>query len=215
MFSMGGTTVAGIAQLLFLTSLFAAALAFHNACWRYTFSLSRERVLPAFLSRTGASSVPVAASLAQSLTGLAVILVFAAGGWPPMSDLFFAFGTTGGLGILILLALTSVAVIFFFADGEGARARESGWARLIAPALSAVILAAIVVLAVAHYATLLGVSPGSPAAWMLPAAFAVAAAVGLAWAAFLRSRRPDIYASLGLGAAAVTGQRAPAPRDYS
>ncbi len=198
MFGMAGPRVAGIAQLLFLTSLFAAALAFHNAVWRYTFSLSRERVLPAFLSRTGASSIPTFASLAQSLTGLAVILIYAAGGWPPMSDLFFWGGTTGGLGILILLALTSVAVIRFFAAGDGARARESGWARLIAPALAALLLAAIVVLATGHYATLLGVAPGSPAAWLLPAAYAVAAAAGLAWAAFLRSRRPGTYASLGL-----------------
>jgi amino acid transporter len=215
MFGMAGTTVAGIARLLFLTSLFAAALAFHNAVWRYTFSLSRERVLPAFLSRTGASSIPTLASLAQSLTGLAVIVAYAAGGWPPMSDLFFWGGTTGGLGILILLALTSLAVIRFFAAGDGARTRESGWARLIAPALAAVLLAVIVVLAIGHYATLLGVAPGSPAAWLLPAAYAVAATAGLAWAAFLRSRRPGIYASLGLGAAAVTGQRTPAPGDYS
>ena len=172
-------------------------------------------MLPAFLSRTGASSVPKAASLAQSLTGLAVIVAYACGGWPPMSDLFFWLGTTGGLGILILLALTSAAVIGFFAAGDGAGAREPGWARLIAPALSAASLTAIVVLAVAHYATLLGVAPGSPAAWLLPASFAAAAAAGLGWAAFLRFRRPDIYATIGLGPAAVTGQLAPVPGDYS
>jgi amino acid transporter len=215
MFAMGGPALAGIAQFLFLTSLLAAALAFHNACWRYCFSLSRERVLPAFLSRTGSRGVPTAASLAQSVSGLAVIVAYAAGGWPPMSDLFFWLGTTGGLGILILLALTSLAVIRFFSAGDGARARESGWARLIAPALSAVTLTAIVILAVAHYATLLGVAPGSPAAWLLPASFAAAAAAGLAWAAFLRLRRPDTYASLGLGAAAVTSQLTPPPGGYS
>jgi amino acid transporter len=215
MFGMAGTRLAGIAQFLFLTSLFAALLAFHNACWRYCFALSREGVLPGVLSRTGANSVPVAASLAQSLTGLAVIVAFAVGGWAPMTDLFFAGGTTGGLGILILLALTSAAVVGFFSVGDGARARESGWARLIAPALAFVSLTVIVVLAVAHYATLLGVAPGSPAAWLLPAAFAAAAVTGLAWAAFLRARRPHVYAAIGLGAAAVTGQLAPLPGDYS
>jgi amino acid transporter len=215
MFTMGGATLAGIAQFLFMTSLFAALLAFHNACWRYTFALSRERVLPAFLSRTGASSVPRSASLAQSLTGLAVIVAYALGGWQPMTDLFFWGGTTGGLGILILLALTSAAAIGFFSVGAGARARESGWARLIAPGLSAVSLTVIVVLAVAHYATLLGVAPGSPAAWLLPASFAATALVGLAWAAVIRYRRPDIYATIGLGAAAATRQLAPASGDHS
>jgi amino acid transporter len=211
---MGGNALATIAQFLSMTSLFAALLAFHNAVWRYTFAISRERVLPAFLSQTGANSIPKAASLAQSLTGLAVIAIYAVGGWAPMTDLFFWLGTTGGFGILVLLALTSVAVIRFFGAGPGTRTGETAWARLTAPALSAVSLAVIAVLAVLHYATLLGVTPGSPAAWLLPASFAAAAAIGLCWAGFLRSRRPDIYATIGLGAAAITGESAPVPGAY-
>ena len=39
------------------------------------------------------------------------------------------------------------------------------------------------VLAVLHYATLLGVAPGSPAAWILPASYAAVAVAGLVWAA--------------------------------
>jgi hypothetical protein len=171
-------------------------------------------VLPAFLSRTGANSIPKAASLAQSLTGLVVILIYAAGRWAPMTDLFFWLGTTGGFGILVLLALTSVAVIRFFGTGPRTGTGETAWARLSAPALSAVSLVVIVVLAAAHYATLLGVAPGSPAAWLLPASFAAAAVTGLCWAAFLRSRRPDIYATIGLGAAAITGELAPVPGAY-
>jgi amino acid transporter len=210
LFAMGGNALATTAQFLFMTSLFAALLAFHNAVWRYVFAISRERVLPAFLSRTGANSVPKAASLAQSLTGLAVIVTYAAGGWAPMTDLFFWLGTTGGFGILILLALTSVAVIRFFGTGPGAGTGESPWAGITAPALSAVSLAVIAVMAVLHYATLLGVPPGSPAAWLLPASFAAAATAGLCLATFLRSRRPGIYATIGLGPAAVTGHLDPA-----
>ena len=153
LFGMGGNAVAQTAQCLFMTSLFAALLAFHNAVWRYVFAVSRERVLPAFLSRTGANSIPKAASLAQSLTGLAVIVIYALGGWAPMADLFFWLGTTGGFGILILLAMTSVAVIRFFGTGPGAGTGETPWARMTAPALSAVSLAVIVVMAVMHYAT--------------------------------------------------------------
>jgi amino acid transporter len=214
MFAMGGSTLANIAQFLFLTSLFAALLAFHNAVWRYTFAISRERVLPAFLSKTGANSIPKAASAAQSLIGLGVIAIYALGGWAPMTDLFFWLGTTGGFGILILLALTSVAVIRFFGTGPRSGTGETGWARLTAPALSAVSLAAIAVLAVAHYATLLGVPPGSPATWLLPASFAAAAVAGLCLAAFLRFRRPDIYATIGLGAAAITSEFTPVPGAY-
>ncbi len=207
LFSLGGGTLGQAGQFLFLTSLFAAALAFHNTCWRYAYALGRENVLPAALGRTGANNIPKAASLAQSATGLAVIVFFAATGQDPMARLFFWLGVTGGLGIVILLTLTSVAVIAFFARHPHG---ETAWRRLIAPALAAVLLAGIVVLALRHYAILLGVPPGDPATWALPASYGVAAVTGLAWGLILRGRRTDVYAAIGLGADAITGQLAPA-----
>ena len=171
MFGLGGSALSQAAQWLFLTSLFAAALAFHNAVWRYAFALGREGVLPGALGRTGSNNIPKAASLAQSVTGLAVIGAFALAGWPPMTGLFFGGGTTGGFGILILLAVTSVAVIAFFARNPRG---ETAWSRLIAPALAAILLTGLAVLAVMHYGTLLGVPPGAAAAWALPASYAVA-----------------------------------------
>ena len=89
---------------------------------------------------------------------------------------------------------------------------EGMWPRLIAPALAAVLLAAIVVLAVQHYALLLGVAPGSPAVWILPGAYAAVAAAGLGWGLILKLRRPHIYAAIGLGAHAVTTQPSGRPR---
>jgi len=56
LFSLGGSASSQAAQVLFLTSLFAAALAFHNCVWRYMFALGREGVLPAALARTGEAS---------------------------------------------------------------------------------------------------------------------------------------------------------------
>ncbi len=206
----GSGALAQAAQLLFLTSLFAAALAFHNVVWRYMYALGRENVLPAALGRTGGNNIPKTASLAQSATGLAVIVAYAAGGWDPMTHLFFWLGTTGGFGIIILLTLTSVAVIAFFArDPHGENARQ----RLIAPALAAALLAGILVLALAHYATLLGVPPGDPAAWALPASYAIVAAIGLGWGLVLKIWHPQTYAAIGLGAHAVTGQLTPDTQD--
>jgi amino acid transporter len=201
----GSAALSQAAQVLFVTSLFAAALAFHNCVWRYAFALGRENVLPAALGRTGGNNIPKAASLAQSATALAVIVAYAVGGWPPMADLFFWLGTTGGLGIIVLLAATSAAVIVFF--GRDLRG-ENLWRRLIAPALAALALAGIAVLAVQNYAILLGVRPGAVAAWALPAAYGAVAVTGLAWALVLRARRPQVYARIGLGAHAVTGQHA-------
>jgi amino acid transporter len=197
--------LAQCAQLLFITSLFAAALAYHNVTWRYMFALSREGVLPAALSRTSRTSIPRAASLTQSLSALAVIVLFAAARWPAMNGLFFGGGAEGGLGVMILLAITSAAVIRYFDFHPG---DESTWARMTAPALSALLLAGAVVLAIMHYGTLLGTAPGNPAAWLLPSAYGLAAAGGLCWGAFLRARRPAVYRKIGLGPEAGTAPSA-------
>jgi amino acid transporter len=209
LFTLGSGALGQAAQWLFLSSLFAAMLAFHNCCWRYAFALGREGVLPGVLSRTGSNNIPKTASLAQSMTALAVIAGYALAGAPPMQDLFFDLGTTGGFGLLLLYALTSVAVIVFFARN---RSQETAWARLIAPALAAVLLSGIAILAVQHYATLLGVAPGSAPAWALPAGYAAAAAAGLGWGLIIKIRRPDVYATIGLGAHAATRQASTAPR---
>jgi len=201
MFGLGGGPLPQVAELLFLTSLFAAALAFHNVTWRYIFALGREHVLPAAFGRTGKNNIPKAASLTQSASGLAVIVFFAVTGQDPMARLFFWLGTTGGFGILLLLAFTSAAVVAFFArDHHG----ENAWQRLIAPALAAAMLTAIVVLAVQNYATLLGVPSDDPAAWALPASYAVVAVAGAGWGLLLKARDPELYVGVGLGARAVT-----------
>ena len=110
------------------------------------------------------------------MTGLAVIVLYALAGWDPMTRLFFWLGSTGGYGVLILLAATAVAIVAFFArDPRG----ENLWRRLIAPALAAILLGGIIVLATVHYATLLGVPAGTTAAWALPASYAAVAAIGL------------------------------------
>jgi len=201
LFGLGGGFLAQAAQLLFLTSLFAAALAFHNVVWRYMFALGREHVLPAALGRTGANNIPKVASLVQSASALIVIVGYAVLGLQPMTRLFFWLGTTGGFGILILLTATSVAVVAFFArDGRG----ENAWRRLIAPGIAALLLGCIVLLAIGNYATLLGVAPADPASWALPASYAAVAAAGLCWGLLLRIRSRDRYAVIGLGARAVT-----------
>jgi hypothetical protein len=47
---------------------------------------------------------------------------------------------------------------------------------------------------------LLGVVPGSTEAWALPATFAAAAVIGIAYGSWLRSARPRVYRGIGLGA---------------
>ncbi len=97
---------------------------------------------------------------------------------------------------MLLLAATAVAVIAFFArDARG----ETTWSRLTAPALAAVLLTGIAALAVLHYATLLGVPPGSPAAWALPSGYAAVAVLGVGWGAGAACQAPGRVCRDGLG----------------
>ena len=199
-----GQTMADVGQVLFLTSLLAALLSFHNTVARYLFALGREGVLPRALGRTvRRSGAPKNASLTQSLLGLAVIVGFAVTGWDPLVQLFFWGGMTGGFGTLLLIAATSVAVIAYF---RRHRFTENVWRRTIAPALASVGLAAVVALALANFAILLGVDAHDPRRWILPSVYPVAAMAGFVWAAYLHRRHPAVYAAVGLGANAVTGR---------
>lgn len=193
-----GDTVVTIGQVLFLTSVVAAMISFHNTTARYTFALGRERVLPAAFGRTSPSSgAPRMASLAQSALGLFVILLYAVNGWDPIVQLFFWCGTSGSFGVLLLIVTTSIAVIAYFArDGQG----ESLWRRAVAPGLAAVALLGVFTLAVLNFADLLGVPADHTLRWGVPIAYLVAVLLGVVWGLVLRSRRPVIYARIGLGA---------------
>jgi amino acid transporter len=192
-----------IGSVLFATSVLAAAISFHNTVARYTFALARERVFPSLLSATGRrSGAPMAGSLVQSLLGLVVIIVYAAFGWDPVLQLMFWVGTGGGFGILVLVTLTSLAVIAFFARNPNA---ENPWRRVIAPALSLIALSLVVYFAVKDFNNLLGVAPDHPLRWIIPLSFPAVAILGILWALILKASRPEVYASIGLGANSQTG----------
>ena len=200
----GGMATAG--RVLFLTSLLAALLSFHNTVARYLFALGREHVLPAALGRTGRrTAAPVVASTVQSGLGLVVIVLYAWQGWDPLVRLFFWGGVWGGFGVLLLLTATSIAVTAYFARHPDQRAPDNSWRTAIAPALAAASLLAVLVLALRNFATLLGVDPGSGLRWQLPATYAAAAAAGVAYALILAARRPAVYAAVGLGTNTATG----------
>jgi amino acid transporter len=194
MFDLGGHLLGVAGQTFYLTSLFAATIAFHSFFGRYLFVLGREGVLPRVLASTSRTGAPAAASLTQSVIGLAVIAVYAVMGWDPLTKLFFWLGTTGGFGILLLIALTSIAVIAFFIKQA---TDESLWHRLIAPLLAAVALLGMVWLVLHNYATLLGVPPGSAAARWLPATFAIVGVGGVLWGLWLRRRDDVSYQAIG------------------
>ncbi|SDY99819.1 Amino acid transporter [Micromonospora pattaloongensis] len=197
-----GPTLVDVGHLLFITSLFAALLAFHNTVARYLFALGRERVVPAALGRTNPrTGAPLFGSLTQSLLALGVLLGYAVAGLDPILHLFFWVTVTGGLGVLILMAGTSAAVVGFFARDPH---EEPAWRRALAPALATLALVTVLVVTIREFAVLLGVAPTSPLRWLFPASYGVAALLGLGWALLLRAARPRVYAAIGWGAASAT-----------
>ncbi len=193
-----GSTAATIGHTLFVTSLIAAMIAFHNLTARYMYALGREGVLPRRWGHTSTTTgSPHVASLTQSLLGLAVIALYALAGWDPLTNLFYWGGTSGGLGVLLLIAATSIAVVAFFARRPSG---ETLWRRRIAPLLAMATLAIVVYLALDNIDVLLGVPPDHVLVWAVPTVFAAVALLGAGWGLILRSTQPAIYARIGLGA---------------
>jgi amino acid transporter len=198
-----GTVVGDLANVLFLTSIFAALLSFHNGVARYLFALGRERVLPPSLGRTGVGSgAPVGGSVLQSLLAIVVVTVFAVLKQDPVAALFTWLSYISAVGVLLLMTGTSVAVIGFF---RGRSNLASVWQRLVAPILGTLALGTITGITIYNSDSVLGTQKDSPLVWILPGIVVVAAIIGLIWGLSLRGLRPEIYAGIGRGAAEPRG----------
>jgi len=192
-----GETVATIANVLLITSVFAAMLSFHNTTARYTFALGREGVLPGFLGRTGKrSGAPVAGSVAQTLVALAAVAVFAALGRDPMTELFAWGSYIAAVGLLAIMIGTSIGVIRYF---RGRDLPETTWQRTIAPVLAVIGLMFIEVVMVINSDSVLGTEKGSALTFILPGLVLLAAVLFGLWALILRSNRPEVYQRIGHG----------------
>ncbi|GAA1603655.1 APC family permease [Actinoplanes couchii] len=186
-----------IGYLLFMTSIFAALLAFHAAVSRYQFALGREGVLPGIWGythpRTGA---PVVGSIAQSILALAVIVFYSFLDADPLVYLFAWLTTIGGLGVLILMWSASAAVVAFFLRNPG---RENIWRGMLAPIVAFFLLSVVLDATVIGLGDILQVPEGSPFRWVFPVAYAVCAVLGILWAMIMRRVWPHNYAMIGRG----------------
>lgn len=191
-----GPWLSATMSVLFVTSVFAALLAFHNASARYFYALGREGVLPAGLGRTHPRhSSPHAGSVAQTVIGATVVVIFAGARADPILTLFSWMTNLGTLAVIALMALASAAVPAYFAGRKG---RAEGLMRTqLAPVLAGLALLGVLVLAIIHFDVLTG-SPGLMSV-ALPAIVPMAACLGAVRALHLRRTDPRRYHGLGLG----------------
>ncbi|MFE9468382.1 APC family permease [Streptomyces virginiae] len=199
-----GTTFTDVLHVLFVTGMFAAMLSFHNVVARYAFAMGREGLLPAAFGRTNAGTgAPATGSLLQTGIAALVVTAFAVtddlpAGDPtaPVLHLFTWMGSVGALGVTLLMAAASFAVIAFFVRRGTAGAQV--W-RLVAAGASGLALLAIAAYTVKDFGVLVGAEKGSTLSWVLPGIIGAAVVGGLLYGALLRRRRPEVHARIGLG----------------
>ncbi|QYJ14262.1 Putrescine importer PuuP [Rubrobacter xylanophilus DSM 9941] len=191
------------AALLFATSLFAALLSFHNAVARYAFALGREGVLPrAFGTVHAITGAPVISSLAQTVLAVSVVGIFALAAADPVLTLFTWLTNLGALGVLLLMTVTSFAVVGYFR-----RRPEEGlgrWTTAVAPAVAGALLLVVFVLGVTNFNVLITGSteaPTDPMTIVLPAILFGGGVLGLLVGAILKARRSEVYGRIGEGGA--------------
>lgn len=189
-----GGTVANIAGLLLVSSLFAALSAFHNYIARYSYVAGREGILPSAFGRThDAHQSPHIGSVAQTVMALVVLGVFAGLGLDPVLNMFTWISQVGTLGVLGMMTVTSLAVIVFFRQpGMGGNVLTT----LILPLVSGLIMAALFVYIFLNFGDLTGTTGGT-LGWVLPSLIPLAAVIGVLMAARLKAASPAAYARMG------------------
>jgi len=190
-----GPLITALARVLLCVSFLAAYLAVHNATTRYFFALSRERLLPNKLNQLHPKhGAPSTASVAVSLITVAFLAAFGMAEGDPYTSLIPIQIGLGTLGIILLQALAAVAAVVYFR-----RLRSTDfWLTLVIPTLGAAGLIVAVFLITKNFGLLMALD----AAWKgalpraLPFVYLIACLSGLAFALWLRSKRPQVYREL-------------------
>ncbi|MBD8464802.1 APC family permease [Plantibacter sp. CFBP 8798] len=189
-----------VINVLLITSMFACVLSFHNVITRYQHTMSNAGVLPGRLGGVHPKHLsPHTSSLVQSATAAILIVVFAVLGLDPVLQVFTWFAGVATLAIAILMAVTSLAVIVYFARTKQDRRL---WNTVVAPGLGFIGLVGSAVVIVVYFPMLVGDvdAGGNPVfgtvSAVLLALIAVCPVVGLVQAAYLRRRRPAAYADV-------------------
>jgi amino acid transporter len=149
-----GSVAGDLVQTFLITSLFAALLSFHNVLSRYIFSLGNTRALP---ERCGRSHVrhdsPHIASVVQTVSALVLVVASVAAGLDPVTQVFTWFVGAASVGIVVLMTLTSAAVVVYF---RRTRFDTRPWNTVVAPSLGFVGLAILSVMTAINLPLLVG-----------------------------------------------------------
>ncbi|MGY4708468.1 APC family permease [Mycolicibacterium sp. CBM1] len=187
-----GVVAKDIAQILVVTSVFASVLSSHNPIARYAFSLGKDGVFPEFFGQAHPKHAsPARASLVTSLVALGLTVPFVLAKVDVVSFYSWMFGL-GAYALLILMAVTSLAVIVYF---RRHRSEERLINTTVAPVLGIVGLLAMLTLISANFEVLIG---GSKPVGIALQMFTIGLGVlGIVLALIWRRSRPEVYQRIG------------------
>jgi amino acid transporter len=196
-----GTWFSTVMHLLIVTSILASLVAFHNAVTRYSLALANEGLLPGALAKVHPKTrAPYVAGLVQTALALVIVVGFALAHADPYAQLLIWVNTPGIFGILLLQVAAAISVVVYF---RRRTTSEGAWRTVVAPIVSAALMLIAMVLAAENISFLTGTTGTVNVVllWTIP----VTCLVGVAWATWLRMRRPEVFQSV---AAACDGEPA-------
>jgi len=181
-------------EVLLCSSTFACALALHNVLSRYAYSMGMDGVFP----KAFAAVHPKFGSPYKSSVRVSVVFLFLIGALTfSNADPFVGYGAfsgVGGLGLLLLLVLTSLSIVAFFLRNKDPNIKVSNWKVRYAPTISALAFAVCTWLATYN----IGLMTGNVALGIVLVAFLVATVIGgILYAKRLEKSRPDVFAAIG------------------
>lgn len=163
------------AQAFILGSVFACALAFQNVMSRYVHSMARDGLLDRRLSAVHPKHTsPHRASVVVTIATAAIILLCVVIGLDPMTQIVAWQGALLTVGVMMLMLLTSIAVIVYFRRNPS---KYSVWTTVVAPIIATLAFATVVVLYVVEFPFFVGGSFGLAA--ILLSIFPIAAIIGV------------------------------------
>jgi len=191
-----GNGIDTVMSILLITSLFAGVLAFHNGVARYMYVAGREGLLPKSVGVTHpVFQSPHVGSIIQTVIAVLVVALFAFTGQDPILGLFSWLTNVGTLAIMLLMAFTAFAIVAFFSRNPNLGGNR--FATKVLPIVTGLILLALVVYIAANFGPIAGAS--GFLAVFLPGLVVIAAIIGFALAARLKSADSAGFARLGAG----------------
>lgn len=207
--NLGGFMVLAY-KILLVVGSFACAMAFHNAASRYIFAMGRESA-SGFLRRSIGSvnakhGSPATASFVQSAITLVLCILFllftnvyiegeAVPELVPYVNVYGLLALIGTAMILIVQTITSFAVISFFWVKKVHKGNVI--ATLICPILGALGMLYALWLLWSNRNFAAGLAADSLVFTLMPVYVIGLLVIGFGYAAWVKAKRPDLYAEIG------------------